>query len=153
MVDLRLHQDCSLLCETRLCRFLFGSRFIHSCRDGLVCLSLVSIWWHSLRVFLCVTRGCCNVCLCDSFLGPVRGFGETWLISFGDGGRLARKHLRGEEREGGGWGKGLDGFGPRLGVLGCPTLVLFPPRWQSSLTTRTSLGGVITVAATICMHF
>jgi hypothetical protein len=27
----------------RLRRFLFGSRFLHGCRDGLVCLSLVSI--------------------------------------------------------------------------------------------------------------
>ena len=33
-----------------------------------------------------------------------------------------------------------------------PDFVFSPPRWQSSLTTRTSVGGVITIAA-IYMFF
>jgi hypothetical protein len=43
-------------------------------------------------------------------------------------------------------------FGLRPGILGCQTLVFSPPRWQSSLSTRTSVGGVITIAA-IYMYF
>jgi hypothetical protein len=52
MVDLQSHPDHSLLFVTRPCHFLFGSRFFHGCSDGLVCLSLVSIWWCSPGVCL-----------------------------------------------------------------------------------------------------
>jgi hypothetical protein len=87
MVDPQLHEDHSLLCVMRLCPFLFGSRFQDGCRDGLVCLSLVSVWWCSPGVCLC-DKGCCNGCLCDLVLIPVRGFGKTWLILLGAGGGL-----------------------------------------------------------------
>jgi hypothetical protein len=74
----------------------------------------------------------------------------------GEGGGLVRKYVRGEERRGEGkeghGGRGLMVFGQRPGILGCQTFVLSPPRWQSSLTTRTSVGGVITIAA-IYMFF
>ncbi len=102
---------------------------IHGCSDGFVLLSLCFI-----GVFYFVTL-------------PV--FRRRDMVDFEACEEVYER--RGEERgrEGRAWGMV---FGLRPGILGCQTLVFSPPRWQSSLSTRTSVGGVITIAA-IYMYF
>jgi len=66
------------------------------------------------------------------------------------GGEAREEYVRGEERRRrrsmGEW-FWTEAWDPRM-----PDFVFSPPRWQSSLTTRTSVGGVITIAA-IYMFF
>ena len=70
-------------------------------------------------VYLCDTDGPDVYLVCSSFLHPIHGFGETWLISLGEGGGscgVCKRRREEKEEE----HRGMV-FGQRPEILGCQT--------------------------------